>query len=126
MNKLVLGGEVPCVLPQNLYEFWVVCTRPTSQNGLGMTPSEARSELSRLRRQFDVLEEAPTILPGWELLVMQYQVSGKNAHDAHLVAAMIVHGISRILTFNVGDFRRYSNISVLDPLQVLASDTSTP
>ncbi len=59
---------------------------------------------------------------GWS----QYQVSGKNAHDARLVAAMMVHGISRILTFNVGDFMRYAGIAVLDPQQVLASRPPTP
>ena len=28
-------GEQLCLVPQNLYEYWVVCTRPAAQNGLG-------------------------------------------------------------------------------------------
>ena len=32
-----------------------------------------------------------------------------------LVAAMKVHGIESLLTFNVQDFKRYPDISVLNP-----------
>jgi predicted nucleic acid-binding protein len=46
--------------------------------------------------------------------VADYRVSGKNAHDARLVAAMVVHGIDSILTFNAQDFVRYREIRVLD------------
>jgi hypothetical protein len=53
-------------------------------------------------------------------------VSGKKAHDARLVAAMLAHGLSRLLTFNVSDFARYPGITVLEPAQVLAGPPSTP
>jgi predicted nucleic acid-binding protein len=42
-------------------------------------------------------------------------VSGKKAHDARLVAAMTVNGITHILTFNADDFTRYTGITVLHP-----------
>ncbi len=50
---------------------------------------------------------------------MKYQVIGKNAHDTRLVAAMIVHGIPRILTFNTTDFQRYQEITAISPADVL-------
>jgi hypothetical protein len=34
---------------------------------------------------------------------------------------MQVHGIDQLLTFNVGDFQRYTAITVLDPAAVLTS-----
>ncbi|MHB1424769.1 MAG: type II toxin-antitoxin system VapC family toxin [Gemmataceae bacterium] len=114
-------GETLCLVPQTIYEFWVVCTRPVAQNGLGMSPAEAQAELSQLKTLFTILDDAPAILPQWEQLVVQHQVRGKNAHDAHLVVAMMVHGLSRILTFNVGDFQRYPTLTVLEPQQVLAT-----
>jgi hypothetical protein len=43
-----------------------------------------------------------------------YQL-GKNAHDARLVAAMRVHGLTHLLTFNAQDFRRYPGINVVTP-----------
>lgn len=49
---------------------------------------------------------------------MQYQVSGKKANDARLVAAMRVHGLQRIVTFNTDDFRRFPEIQAIDPVQL--------
>src|SRR5438128_1209794 len=79
-----------CLVPQNFYELWVVCTRPVAQNGLGMAPTEVDTEISRLERLFTVLDDIPAIFPEWRRILMQYQVVGKNAHDARLVAAMHV------------------------------------
>lgn len=119
-------GEVLCLVPQNLVEFWVVCTRPVAQNGLGLSPAEAQAELTRLKALFVLLDETPAVYPRWEQLVAQHQVSGKNAHDARLVAAMLVHGLSRLLTFNVSDFVRYPGITVLEPARVIATPSPTP
>jgi predicted nucleic acid-binding protein len=47
--------------------------------------------------------------------VAAYKVSGKNTHDARLVASMRAHGIAGILTFNVQDFARYEEIEALHP-----------
>ena len=114
-------GDILCLVPQNIYEFWVVCTRPATQNGLGMSLAQAQAELARLKTLFTLLDDTPAIFPQWEQLVIRYQIQGKNAHDARLVAAMMVHGLSRILTLNVGDFQRFQNLTVLDPQQVVAA-----
>jgi predicted nucleic acid-binding protein len=34
---------------------------------------------------------------------------------AYLVASMLVHGVTHILTFNVEDFQRYPDITVVHP-----------
>jgi predicted nucleic acid-binding protein len=110
-----------CLVPQNLYEYWVVATRPLAQNGLGLTPREAEKEVTRFKSLFAVLEDTPAIFPAWEQLVVQHQVRGKNAHDAGLVAAMTVHGVGGLLTFNKPDFARYEHIAVVSPQDVLDS-----
>jgi predicted nucleic acid-binding protein len=112
-------GEQLCVVPQNLYEFWVVCTRPISQNGLGMTPNQVDAEISQLERIFLLREDIPDVFREWRLMVNQYQVIGKNAHDARLVGAMHVHRIGQLLTFNINDFQRFQSIVVLSPQQVI-------
>jgi hypothetical protein len=38
---------------------------------------------------------------------MTHGVIGSQVYDARLVAAMTVHGVGRILTFNAADFSRY-------------------
>jgi len=45
-------GDNLFLVPQNLYEFWVVGTRPLAQNGLGFTPAQARTEIDQLKKHF--------------------------------------------------------------------------
>ena len=105
------------IAPQNVVEFWAVATRPFSHNGLGLTTEQTTAEIESLKSFFGLLPELP-LQEEWQRIVTQYRVSGKSVHDARLVAAMSVHGISEILTFNVQDFIRYTEISVLDPSRV--------
>jgi predicted nucleic acid-binding protein len=49
------------------------------------------------------------------MLVAAHKVVGKKTHDARLVAAMNVHGVSHILTFNTGDFKRFVGIQTIHP-----------
>jgi hypothetical protein len=107
-----------------LYEFWVVATRPLALNGLGFTVNQAAPELARLKRLFPLLLDSPAIYAEWERLVTVHQVAGKNAHDARIVAAMIIHGVTHLLTFNTNDFTRYPGITALDPA-IVASPPST-
>ena len=69
-------GEQLVLAAQNLYEFWVVATRPEAENGLGMNITEVTSELARLRSFFTVLADTPAILTEWEALVTTYSVIG--------------------------------------------------
>ena len=63
-------------------------------------PSSAvSSECSPCSPDSDVYAE-------WERLAIEHEVIGKKAHDARIVAAMNVYGITSILTFNVDDFAR--------------------
>src|SRR3954469_10541139 len=89
---LISRGDSPSLVPQVLYEFWVVATRPAAANGLGRSPTQAASEIARLEGLYAVLPDSPAIYPEWKRLVATHSVAGKNAHDARLVAAMLVHG----------------------------------
>jgi predicted nucleic acid-binding protein len=108
------------IVAQNLIELWTVATRPLGENGLGMTSAEAASQLERIKGMFLFLPETPAIYPAWESLVIRHRVTGKPAHDARLVAAMLAHGLTAILTFDRTGFSRYSGIEVIHPEQVEA------
>lgn len=112
-------GELFAIAPQNLYEMYVVCTRPATENGFGMTPSQAHAEIANARNLFQLLAETTQVYPTWEGLVAKHAVRGKQAHDARLVAIMIDHRVPRLLTFNDGDFIRFAEIATLNPLDVL-------
>lgn len=100
-------NEELIVAPQNLIELWNVMTRPLAKNGLGRTPAQVLVELQELRTNFTLLPDLPDIFPIWKQLATDYQVKGVNVHDTRLVAFMLVHNISHILTFNTKDFRRF-------------------
>lgn len=113
-------GESLNVVSQNLIEFWAVATRPRANNGLGMTVDEAASELKGIKVLFVLLLDGPAVFSEWEKLVVQYRVSGKQAHDARLVAAMRAHGVTPLLTFNTDDFKRYAEITAVHPTSIAA------
>lgn len=112
---LARRGDTPCLVPQNFYEFWVVCTRPLGENGLGMATDLVLRHFSEFKLAFDLLDEMPAVVSTWEELVARYGVQGKSAHDTRLVAAMKVHGVAHLLTFNEQHFLRYEGITVLTP-----------
>ncbi len=107
-----------CIIPQNLIEFWVVATRPLEVNGLGLSVADALNELEQLKNCFVLLPDTASIFPVWESLIAKYKVIGKPSHDARLVAAMIAHNLTHLLTFNTSDFKRFSEITALDPRSI--------
>jgi predicted nucleic acid-binding protein len=121
-NTLLGRGEELYIAPQNLIEFWNVYTRPVDRNGLGHTAAEAQAEVNRLKTLFLFLLDTPAIYQEWERLVVTYGVIGVNVHDARLVAVMLVHGLTHILTFNTTDFARYSEITAVHPTAVIAQE----
>jgi predicted nucleic acid-binding protein len=103
---------------QNLVEFWRVCTRPASVNGLGMSVSGTDRWAGIIERLFLLATDRPEVHTEWRRIVVANSVSGIQVHDARIVAAMRVHGLTHLLTLNVRDFSRYSGITVVHPLDV--------
>ncbi len=115
VSVLLNRSEIFAILPQTIYEFWVVATRPLAVNGLGLSVPDCLLVIAKLKNFTSFLPDQPTLFAEWESLVTTHQCQGKVAHDARLVAAMQTHGLTHILTFNVADFRRYTALTVIDP-----------
>ncbi len=113
-------GERIFYAPQNLVEFWRVCTRPVSANGFGLSIEETDGRAKVIERLYVLAPDLPAVHVQWRALVVAHKVSGIQVHDAKLVAVMHVHGIVDLLTLNVADFRRYPGISAIYPLDVVA------
>src|SRR5437762_11143764 len=89
---------------------------PTTASAL---PSlKHRREVIRLKSLFGILPDTPQVLINWEMLVVNHQVVGKQAHDTRLVAAMLAHGLTHLLTFDVRDFKRSTEITVVNPQDI--------
>jgi predicted nucleic acid-binding protein len=111
------GDELVC-FSQNLIEFWNAATRPTRGNGLGFSPEQAARYVDRFQTLVRLLPDSPEIFPAWRKLVLEHRVSGIQVHDTRIVAAMNVHQVSRLLTFDLNDFKRYAHITVVHPNEV--------
>lgn len=122
LQQLHSDGAEFCIVPQNLYELWVIATRGISSNGFERSHQEAVELLTDAKSYFTLLEEIPTVRTTWLKLIDQFRVHGKNAHDARLVAAMNAHGVSTLVTLNTKDFSRYTMISLIDPLKQTESE----
>lgn len=117
--ETLLGRQDRIVLvPQVLYESWVVATRPNTHNGLGWDAARVHQEIVLLRERFELLFDLPEVFSNWLELVSAHEVLGKQAHDARLVAAMQAHGMECLLTLNAEDFKRYPEIQAVHPGEV--------
>ena len=121
VKTLRASGAVLRTLPQTLFEFWTVATRPKAGNGQGLSIEDAETLLNMFSVLFPVMPDDPALVSYWRGLVVQYRVTGKPAHDARYIAAMQAQRITHILTFD-SDFNRYAveGITVVNPANVTA------
>ena len=121
IDRLLEAGAELCYTPQNLVEFWNVCTRPQDKNGFGLSVAQADHQATLIESRFRVLPESERIHREWRRLIVAHAVRGVQVHDARLVAAMRTHGCEHILTFNDVDFVRYPEIVAVQPMRLLES-----
>ncbi len=75
-----------------------------------MTATTAAADARGLLAKFNVAEDGSRVTDRLLQLLEQTSVGGKQVHDANIAATMLAHGIRRLLTFNVADFRRFAGL----------------
>ena len=119
VSKLQQQGQITVTTMQNISEFWNVCTRPGSaRGGLGLSIEAAQQRLRLIERSAAVLPEAPGVYAEWKRLLIAHRILGVQVHDARIVAAMRVHGVTHLLTLNRADFTRYTGVNVVTPQEI--------
>lgn len=98
---------------QVIREYLAVVTRAQPWP-VNITREDALDDVSRLIGAFEILEESPLVTERLVTLCREVAVGGQQIHDANIVATMLAHGETRLLTFNSADFRRY-----LDRIQLV-------
>ena len=111
VQRLRVGHSL-CTTSQNLIESWNVMTRPADRNGFGYETSEAQAGLTRIESVFPRLQDPPDLYERWLKLVDSFGVRGVQVHDARIVAVMLAHEIRTVLTFDAGDFGRYTDLDI--------------
>lgn len=109
---------VLCYTSQNVGEFWNACTRAADRNGYGLSPQEADRLAKTFEERLRLLPDGLAVHEEWRRILVTHSVSGVQVHDARLVAAMRVHEVTHILTFNDKDFARYTDIAAVHPRAV--------
>ena len=117
VRKLKERGDEIYTFPQSCIEFWNVLTRPSKNNGFGYSVGDTDFFLRLIERIFPLMRDDARIYREWRKLVVDFGVSGVQVHDARIVAAMLVHQVTHILTFDTSDFARYSRLGIvaIDP-----------
>lgn len=102
--------------PQCLFELWTVLTRPVDVNGLGLTVVQASESIEALSKVIALYPDPDDLVEVWLHICRRYDVKGKSAHDARLVAFASSHQLEAIVTLNPQDFARYKDLQVICPL----------
>ncbi len=115
LARLAGQGTTLFYAHQNIAELWNAMTRPVARNGLGLTVADADRFVQAIESGMSLLPDNEAVYREWRRIVVQYGVSGVQAHDARLAAAMYVHHVDHLLTLNVADFSRLTGLTAVHP-----------
>lgn len=105
--SLFVSGQV-------LREYLSVATRPVAVNGLGLTQLAAIANVRQFASRSNFLREDEATRDALLQLLDSIPCSGKQVHDANIVATMITHRIATLVTLNPADFIRFAgSITIL-------------
>ncbi len=108
-------GLLCYTLPQNLSANSGMPALAPDRNGYGLSPQDTDRLAKTFETRLQLLEDTFAVHEEWRRILVVHNVSGVQVHDARLVAAMRVHGVKQILTFNEKDFARYPDIEAVHP-----------
>lgn len=100
---------------QVLREYLATLTRPqafTEPIPIATISTEVRFFANRFR----VAEDNAQVTERLLRLMEETPMGGRQVHDANIVATMLVYGIDQLLTHNVADFNRFSELITVLPL----------
>ena len=98
---------------QIIREYLVVATRPQNVNGLGLDPAQALQNVEAFKRRLVFFGETEAVSNELRRIVSDFRLAGTRIHDANVAATMIIHGISKLVTENQGDFTAFSDLETI-------------
>ena len=122
LNALPNRGVALCVSGQIVREFLVVCTRPVDANGLGLSQREAVRNAEAIIERSTILAENRNVPVRLLDIVRTTTCGGKQLHDVNVVATMQEHGLTRLVTGNPDDFRRFKGIDLVELAELSMDD----
>jgi predicted nucleic acid-binding protein len=103
------ASDPVAITRQILREFLSATTRPQAW-AKAATMAEVTRNTDGFIQRFAILEDGPLVWDELMALTRRFAFGGKQVHDANIVATMLAHGETRLLTFNTADFRRFAGV----------------
>lgn len=101
------GNEILWIGSQELREYLATVTRPRLRSA-AVSMNDALDRIAQFEDEFDIMEDGPSVTNTLATMGRNLPVAGKQIHDASIAITILAHGEWRLLAFNAGDFRRYS------------------
>jgi predicted nucleic acid-binding protein len=101
---------------QVIREYLATLSRPQSFT-IALSPEALKKDIEYFQNQFLIAEENFQVTQNLLDLIQKFTVGGRQIHDANIVATMQAYEIPQLLTHNVSDFKRFSNLINLIPLE---------
>ena len=113
LQALDLAGQPMWISTQVLREYFAVATRQQAAHG-AIDAAAALRDIQGFEARFEVAQETPAVFRRLIGLLASVPIGGRQVHDANIVATMLKNGVSRLATFNVRDFQRFTPAIQLD------------
>lgn len=104
---LAISGQI-------IREYLVVATREPEENGLGLSPEDAVSNIETFTKRTAMIEESEEVSDYLSDMVSKYNLTGKQIHDANIAATMKTSSIQLLITENSEDFKEFDEITVIE------------
>jgi predicted nucleic acid-binding protein len=115
LHRVSLANDEAWISRQVLREYLVMLTRP-GVLPMPLAGALAVNQISALTSMYHVADETAQVTKELLTLITKGLASGKQVHDANIVATCLANGIPRLLTHNIADFKRYSSLITIDTI----------
>lgn len=115
LDDLAAAGHPFWISRQILREF-LACLSRSSTSAAAVPMPALLADVQSFQAQFRLAEDGPPVTAHLLNLLNVVPCAGKQVHDANIVATMLAHGISKLLTHNVADFKRFAGHIAILPL----------
>lgn len=94
---------------QVIREYLVQITHPRTINP-PLTSEEIYERVGTIRSLFRVADDTDSVTTHLLTLLHTHPTSGKQVHDANVIATMIAYGIDTLVTLNIDDMKRFADV----------------
>lgn len=108
INAAYQANRTIWISRQVIREYLVTMTRPQAFKNL--PKATVLEQIDQFIERFQVADDTAAVTGQLVKLMGDFQIGGKQVHDANIVATMQAYGIPALLTHNTKDFDRFGEV----------------